>query len=189
MKNPSDLLRFTYPGVVAVITVETQGKRNVMAAGWHMAVSFEPPLWAVAVGHQRYTYTLLQKASGFVIQFFPIRHADWVVQVGRTSGREVDKIKRFRLPVAPARTVEGFWIRGAYAVMECVPYAQYPAGDHDIVVGEIVDGWYSPQGVDEDGVLRLDVLKPALYLGRNTFWDLETGRRLNPIARGDRTGG
>ncbi len=183
MKDPSVLLRFAYPGVVAVITVEGEGKRNVMAAGWHMPVSFDPPLWAVAVGYTRYTHELLTRARGFVLQFFPLRHADWVIHVGRVSGRDVDKIRKFRLPVAPARKVEGFWIRGAYAVVECTLYARYPAGDHEIVVGEVVGGWHDPEAFDSMGRLNLSGLQPALYLGRSTFLDLTTGKRFNPLDR------
>ncbi len=184
-----DLLRFAYPGVVAVITVEAGGQRNVMPAGWHMPTSHEPPMWAVAVGHTRHTHTLLQKAGAFVLQFFPLRHADWILKTGRVSGRDVDKIQHFHLPVAPARTVEGFWIRGAYAVVECTVFARYAAGDHDIVVGQVVDGFHIPGALDEEGYLSLETIQPALYLGRRTFLDLTTRQRFSPLSKPETGGG
>ncbi len=183
------LLRFAYPGVVAVITVEAEGVRNVMPAGWHMPVSHEPPMWAVAVGHARFTHALLQKARAFVLQFFPLRHADWIIKTGRVSGRDVDKIRHFHLPVAPARTVEGFWIRGAYAVVECRFHARYPAGDHDIVVGEVVDGFSLPGALDEEGRIAVEGVNPALYLGRSMFLDLSTGKCFSPLAKPQTGGG
>lgn len=60
-----------YPGTVALITAAHDGQRNVMAAGWHTALSADPPLYGVAVGRERATHALIRAGGTFGVNFLP----------------------------------------------------------------------------------------------------------------------
>src|SRR5688572_27170057 len=76
-----------YPGVVSVITAQHNGDRNVMSAGWHAALSAQPPLYGVALGRDRYTHQLVMDSGAFALHFLPFEHARTVAAVGATSRR------------------------------------------------------------------------------------------------------
>ena len=58
---------FYKPNQIVLITSRFYGKDNVMAAGWHMPVSVEPSLYAVAIGKARYTRDLIHRSKVFVV--------------------------------------------------------------------------------------------------------------------------
>lgn len=60
-----------YPGTVALVTAEHGGVRNVMAAGWHTALSAQPPLYGVLIGRERATHGLVTQSGTFGINFLP----------------------------------------------------------------------------------------------------------------------
>ena len=65
-----EAMKRKYPEwVVLVVTVDAQGKVDIMPAGWAMIASGKPPMFAVAVGHTRYTHELIAQAKEFVIAF------------------------------------------------------------------------------------------------------------------------
>jgi flavin reductase (DIM6/NTAB) family NADH-FMN oxidoreductase RutF len=64
-----------YPGTVAVVTAAHGTDRNVMSAGWHAALSAEPPLYGVAFGRGRYTYGLVRASGAFAVHFLPFERA------------------------------------------------------------------------------------------------------------------
>ena len=52
--------------VVLIISCDTEGKPNIMPAGWTMSTSFMPPMLAISIGHQRYTHKLITETGEFV---------------------------------------------------------------------------------------------------------------------------
>src|SRR5690625_8029290 len=54
-----------YPGAVAVVTSRYGEETNVMSAGWHTALSQEPPLYGVAIAPERFSYRLVKESGQF----------------------------------------------------------------------------------------------------------------------------
>lgn len=156
-----------YPGTVAVVTTAHEGHRTVMAAGWHAALSAEPPLYGVAVGPERFTHRLLVASGAFAVHFLPFERAAAVAGVGTLSGRDVDKFDRFDLRTCPGAVVDVPILQDAYLAYECRLSARHAVGDHDWVVGEVVALHHRPEAFDERRMLDPAHVQPFVYYGRS----------------------
>lgn len=153
-----------YPGTVALITAAHAGQRNVMAAGWHTALSADPPLYGVAVGRERATHALIRAGGTFGVNFLPLAHADAVQGAGLHSLHGgVDKHALLKLDTLPGQPLA---LRGAYLHYTCRLSTVTPTGDHDLFVGEVIGVHFDPDAYDDAGLL---VAPPAIYLGRSTY--------------------
>ncbi len=160
-----------YPGTVSVITVQAaDGERNVMSAGWHTALSMQPPLYGVTIGEERYTYHLVKQAGAFAIGFLPFEHAELVAAVGSTSRNDgFDKFARFGIEVEEPLVTSAPILKAAYLTYECTLYDIYTAGDHDLFVGEIVAVHYDAEGYDERLLFNPHRHEATVYLGRGEY--------------------
>ncbi len=158
-----------YPKVAAVLTVSAGGKRNAMAAAWHSAISFKPPLYGVSVAPKRFTYQILLESKEFGINFMPFEAAELVASVGGSGGKEIDKFMRFDIAEEkPLRTSVPI-LKDAYAAYECKLVDNKAYGDHVWVVGEIVAVHYIDDFFTTEGTLDLSRLNPTLYLGAEVY--------------------
>ncbi len=158
-----------YPKVAAVLTVSAGGNRNAMAAAWHSAISFKPPLYGVSVAPKRFTYQILLESKEFGINFMPFEAAELVASVGGSGGKEIDKFMRFDIAEEkPLRTSVPI-LKDAYAAYECKLVDNKAYGDHVWVVGEIVAVHYIDDFFTTEGTLDLSRLNPTLYLGAEVY--------------------
>lgn len=158
-----------YPGTVSVITTAHGGRRNVMAAGWHSALSAEPSLYGVAIAPERYTHELLVASGAFAVHFLPFERADAVAAVGSTSGRDGDKLARLGLATRPGAVLDVPVLQDAYVAYECRLVARHPVGDHDWMVGEVVALHHRADAFDERRLLDPATAHPFVYYGRSRF--------------------
>ncbi len=168
-----------YPGTVSVITVQVPGgERNVMSAGWHSALSFEPPLYGVTIGRARYTHHLVQEAQSFALNFLPHEHAELIAAVGSTSRSSgLDKFQRFAIETEAPLVTSAPILRAAYLTYECVLHDIHQTGDHDWFVGRIVALHYRPDAYDERLLFRPEIHEASIYLGRGEYVALERQSR------------
>lgn len=124
------------PQGVFIVTSQADGIINGMTAAWVSQVSFKPRLLGVAIAPQRYTYELIQKSKTFCINVLGEDQVDLARLFGFKSGRKVNKFEgisyKHALKGSPV-------LLSAIAYFECEVTHQYEAGDHIIVVGEVVD--------------------------------------------------
>jgi flavin reductase (DIM6/NTAB) family NADH-FMN oxidoreductase RutF len=167
-----------YPGTVSVITAAAGGARNVMSAGWHAALSAEPPLYGVALGRTRRTHALVLASGAFAVHFLPFERADAIAGVGSTSARDgVDKFERFGLATSPGVVLDLPILHDAYLAYECRVQAVHATGDHDWIVGEVVAIHHRPEAFDERRMLDPQRARAAIYYGRSHFEALGAGER------------
>jgi flavin reductase (DIM6/NTAB) family NADH-FMN oxidoreductase RutF len=165
-----------YPGTVSVITSAAGGVRNVMSAGWHAALSAEPPLYGVALGRTRRTHALVLESGVFAVHFLPFERADAIAGVGSTSLRDgVDKFERFGLATSPGAVLDLPILHDAYVAYECRVVAVHETGDHDWIVGEVVALHHRPEAFDERRMLDPRSARAAIYYGRSLFEALGAG--------------
>jgi flavin reductase (DIM6/NTAB) family NADH-FMN oxidoreductase RutF len=158
-----------YPGPVAVVTAAVGERRNAMSAGWHTALSHEPPLYGVSVGPGRHTHGLLSAAEGFVVNFLGLPHASAIHRLGTTSGRDGDKLAALGLDWTAGAEIAAPILDAAYFAYECRTVVVRRFGDHDLFVGRVVATHHRPDAYDEHGVLRPAHTPPAIYLGRGEY--------------------
>ncbi len=128
-----------YPEQVSwAVSVDSEGKANIISLGWCMTTSFKPPMMAISVGKTRYSHKLISESREFVLAFPSEEMGKEVLYCGTHSGRKVDKFKETGLVAVPAKRVRPPLIEGCVANFECRVVGEIETGDHTIFVGEIV---------------------------------------------------
>ncbi|MFK7602446.1 flavin reductase family protein [Deinococcus sp. SM5_A1] len=169
-----------YPGTVALVTAEhttsEHGRvRNVMAAGWHTALSAQPPMYGVLIGRERATHGLVAGSGTFGINFLPASHSKPIQGTGVLSLHDLpqkDKLTRLGLQTlldAPLALAD------AYLYYRCRVVQTVPTGDHDLFVGEVLEVRHDPAFYDDR---RLFTGEAAVYLGRSSYVKTTQGREV-----------
>lgn len=127
------------PGGILLLTAATSEARNLMSLAWHMPLSFEPPLLAIAVGQGRFTATLIAESGEFALNVPPPELVEKVYRAGKTSAAGGgDKFSALGLTPEPARVIKAPLVAECQGHIECRVEAEYPGGDHRLFVGRVV---------------------------------------------------
>ncbi len=176
--DPRDRLFGTYPGTVAVVTAAHDGDRNLLAVGWHAALSADPPLYGVAIAEARYTHRLGVAAGAFAVQFLPFARAEAIAGAGSLSRHDgTDKFARLGLVARPGPATGAPLLDDAYLAYECRLERRVPTGDHDWWVGAVTAIHHRPEAFDAQFLKRADVEAAAVYYGRALYQSLDDGAR------------
>lgn len=124
--------------IVWIVSADGRGRVNIMPAGWSMFTSHEPPMYAVSVGHGRYTHALIRSEREFTVAFPSPRMEKAIQYCGTRSGREEDKVSGSGLRLRPATRIKPPLVEEAVVNLECRLVAELETGDHTIFVGEVV---------------------------------------------------
>ncbi|MGH7673564.1 MAG: flavin reductase family protein, partial [Gemmatimonadales bacterium] len=115
---------------------------------WLTQAAFEPPMVVVAVENTSKTIGMIRDAHHFAINVLQQGQRDLAGKLGRTSEQAPQKLKGIKTKPAP--------ISGAPVLadgvgwVECRVVATLPAGDHTLVLGEVVEA-----GVEHGGAQPL----------------------------------
>jgi flavin reductase (DIM6/NTAB) family NADH-FMN oxidoreductase RutF len=140
----SKVYQLLEPGpVVLVITVQ-KARPNVMAMSWHMMMEFEPPLVGCIVSNANYSFAALKKTRECVIAIPSADLASKVVEIGNTSGRDVDKFASLGLSQKPARHVAAPLLADCFANLECKVLDTRWVSRYGLFVLEVVQAWIDP---------------------------------------------
>jgi len=162
---------FYYPHLVCVVGVRDEGKgtTNFAPVAWTTPLSSDPPLFGVCLSPKTYSHQLVLKTGEFTVNFLTEKHAALADQLGRLSGREIDKVKALSLATEPGEALSTPFLADAYVVAECGLVERHHLGDQTLLVGEVQRIHTFPDVFDADGVLRIGNLGPLLYLGSNRY--------------------
>jgi len=122
---------------VHVVGVAHGEQRDAFTAAWIMQVSFEPLLLALSINPQHASYLLLHKAQAFTVTVLKQGQLEIARHFGTQSGRDLDK-----LAVIPWRAGRSGApvLQNGLAYFDCEVTATLGAGDHELVLGRVVDG-------------------------------------------------
>jgi flavin reductase (DIM6/NTAB) family NADH-FMN oxidoreductase RutF len=137
----SQVYRLIEPGPVVLVTTASGGRPNIMTMSWHMMVDFEPPILACVISNRDYTFGILKKTKECVINIPTVELAKKVVACGNTSGRSVDKFKKFSLTPSAAACVHPPLIDECYVNLECRVIDTKLATQYNIFIVEVVKAW------------------------------------------------
>lgn len=157
-----------YPGLIALVTVELNGTKNVMAAGWHSYVSFDPPIYGVAIGEERFTHHLVKESGEFAISFVPAEYARYIEGAGKLSGRDGDKFEALNIPYTKGDTVNAPILTDAYVAYECKVRDIQRYGDHDWVVADI-SKFHKDETCFVNGLPNFENLEIPLFIGQSQY--------------------
>jgi len=134
--------RIFYPSTVYVISSSFGKDSDALSAVWVTPVSLKPPKVGVVVSPERYTYSLIRKSKLFAVNKLPFRYTEHMAFVGDVSKRyQNNKMEASGLHFSEGRTEGLKAIREAEAVVECGVDAIFEAGDHDIIVGKVLEAY------------------------------------------------
>lgn len=125
-----------FPTGVTVITVEDLGRWQGMTANSVNSVSLEPPLVSVAIDARAYTLELIQRAGHFAINLLASDQAELSRRFARPGARGESLFQG--ITVHRAATGDPI-LAGVTGHVTCVLYASYPAGDHSLILGEVIE--------------------------------------------------
>ena len=103
----SKVYQLLEPGPVVLLTTARKGRANVMAMSWHMMIEFEPPQVACVVSGNDYSFAALRSTGECVIAVPARKLVRKVVDVGNSSGRDIDKFEALGLTKLPASCRRG----------------------------------------------------------------------------------
>lgn len=127
---------------VYVVGVTQDGKDNAFTAAWLMQLSFDPLLLALSINPHHRSYALLMEGAVFSVSVLGEGQIDLAKHFGQAA--EADKLSgvpwRRKTTGAPV-------LSDAIAYFDCQLRCRVLAGDHDLVIGQVVDGQILRPGV------------------------------------------
>jgi flavin reductase (DIM6/NTAB) family NADH-FMN oxidoreductase RutF len=127
-----------FPDPVALVTVATESRANVMTVGWASPVSFKPPILMVSIAPARFTHGLVLEAGEFGVSILADDQKDLSTAAGTASGATVDKLAAGRFATIEPEIIRAPLIAGARAWYECTLLSHHRIGDHTAFYGEVV---------------------------------------------------
>jgi len=140
----SKVYQLLEPGPVVLLTTAHKGRANVMAMSWHMMVEFEPPLVACVVSNAGHSFAALRATRECVIAIPALGLAPQVVQVGNSSGRDINKFQAFGLTPVPAVRVTPPLVAECFANLECKVADTRLVNKYNLFVLEVLKAWTDP---------------------------------------------
>jgi flavin reductase (DIM6/NTAB) family NADH-FMN oxidoreductase RutF len=128
-----------YPRQAVLVTAASSEKVNVTAVEWITPIGEKPPLLALSLHNTSLTLDLLSTSMEFVVAIPTEKLRDAVLLCGATSGKFIDKFSEAALTQVKAKRVAAPLIMEAAANIECKVLNYTSAGDHTLVVGEVVE--------------------------------------------------
>jgi flavin reductase (DIM6/NTAB) family NADH-FMN oxidoreductase RutF len=141
---PTAMRRHSIEPTVFVVSKSSEGQVNVMAAGWNVKCSYDPPMMAVALSKNGHTHTVIPQTKEFVLAVPSPELREQLEYVGSVTGSEVDKFSNTELRTQTADEIDVPLLSDARVNFECQLDSVVPTGDHFLFIGRIVAAHYNP---------------------------------------------
>lgn len=133
------------PAGVVVVATRWRGVDQAMTASAVASVSLDPAFVLFCVHSDARLREALDEVDLWTMSVLsdgqePV--ADWLASPGRPSIGQLERVPHTRAPRSGAA-----WVSGAAAWLECRTSQVHRVGDHDIVVGEVLDVREGPAAV------------------------------------------
>ena len=134
-KSFAEVLR-KFPLAVSVVTVGRGGAENALTVSWATPVSFEPPMFLVAVNRVHYSLDFVKSTRNFTVNVLAEGQEKLAGQFARQSMQGEDKLSG--VPHREGQTGAAI-LTDAVAYFDCELVSWLEAGDHHLIVGRVVD--------------------------------------------------
>jgi flavin reductase (DIM6/NTAB) family NADH-FMN oxidoreductase RutF len=131
IENPASLFKQISHGVY-VIGVSDGLHQNAFTAAWVMQVSFNPPLLAISINPQSYSYQLLQAGGVCAVNVLGRDHYALAEHFGRSAP---DKMAGFQWQQAKTGAPV---LSESLAYFDCQVSHYADAGDHKIAICKVI---------------------------------------------------
>lgn len=142
------------PSGVAILTTQHGGRNGAMLASWFQQVSFEPPMVMIAMKSGRSAEGVLRASEKFVLNILHTNQKDMMAHFGKGFEAGEDPLDGIKTESAQTGIP---LLKNCLCFLECQVRHIYEAGDHNLFVGEVING-----GMEEEGA-------PMVHVRRNGF--------------------
>jgi flavin reductase (DIM6/NTAB) family NADH-FMN oxidoreductase RutF len=147
--NPFDYNKHFGRHTGLIVTMDKNGKINVMALDWKKLFEYEGnPVIRVQVAYSRYTYICLTEGEKeFTVNIPSEKIYDAINIAGQYSGRNVDKIKKAGLETIPGKHTQVPTIKDCLLSYECkiIKDSKSNMSSHHYFYGEILAAYASSE--------------------------------------------
>lgn len=157
-------------GPVILVSAAHHGRNNLMTAAWAMPASHTPPMVAVAIGPSRYTHELIMESRELVVNIPNTALLDAVWCCGTNKGRGMDKFAHCGLTPVAGKRVGAPLVKECIGAIECRLAAHHTAGDHTILIGEVLAVWARPDLFDQRLLIEKEEARTLHHLGGRDFF-------------------
>lgn len=151
-----------YPRPVLLIGANVNGKPNFMTIAGGGGVNAEPPMFAVPIGHSRYTLRGIRQNLTFSINVPSVDLVRETDYCGSASGSEVDKVEVCKFKVFYGELNSAPLIEQCPVNIECAVVHLLDLGTHSLVIGRLEETHIS-EGCLTDGKLDPNKVNPMVY--------------------------
>ena len=127
--------------VVLAVTEKPDGGYNLITLEWFMRTSIQPPMFAISIGHSRFSHECLELNRYFNLVFPSPELKPLLVLAGSTSGRDIDKFEEGKVASFAGKLHKLPVLQDALSTFECEVITQIRSGDHTIYIGEVKYSW------------------------------------------------
>ncbi len=127
-------------GITVVTAFDEQGMPVGMTANSFASVSLEPPLVSLAIDHAASAWPVLGKAERWTVNILESHQESLARRFASDSERRFEGVGWQRGPNGE------LLLDAVLAHLHCVRWGSMVAGDHDIIVGEVVGGAAAEHG-------------------------------------------
>jgi len=119
---------------VTVVTTEVEGKPIGFTANSFCSVSLDPPLILISIGTQNATYQAIKTSQKFAVN---ILAADQLAVARCFATNSPEKYEQFCSSAYHSEVTGSPVLDDALAWIDCRLFAEYPGGDHMLLLGEV----------------------------------------------------
>ncbi len=145
--NPYDYIEHFKRNTALLVSMDKNGKLNVMALDWKSIEEFDGnPVIRAQVAYSRYTYKLLtEDVNEFTVNIPSDKISHAVDISGSSSGRDTDKFKEAGLEIIPGNKTKVPTIKDSDLSYECqiVQSSKSNMSSHHYFYGKILNAYAS----------------------------------------------
>jgi flavin reductase (DIM6/NTAB) family NADH-FMN oxidoreductase RutF len=132
-----------FPAGIAVVTLLDEDRPTALTVGSLVSLSLEPPLIGVSVGHHSQLHEPMRRAGRFVVNVLAGDQAHVAQHFAR--GGIPPLVLWSGIATRPSDLPEPL-LEGALAWLECTVRSDHEAGDHTVVVANVLSIELGPIG-------------------------------------------
>ncbi|MBU0567651.1 flavin reductase family protein [bacterium] len=155
---------------VLISTMNKEGRPNAAPFSFCMPVSSKPPLVAFSSAPKRHTLSNIRATKEFILNLPGEKMLSGLWICAKPFAPGINEIEEAGLTEEKGKKVSVPRIKEAFGWIECLFKSEIEAGDHFIVIGEVVFAEIKEEGcLCKTGNLDLKKVSPLLHLGGNEF--------------------
>jgi flavin reductase (DIM6/NTAB) family NADH-FMN oxidoreductase RutF len=126
-----------------VVTTKNLDEKAGCTVAWGCRASVDPPMILVCISPKRTTYSVIRESGNFCLNILGEDGTEMAKTFGFKSSKDVDKFAGLKYDVKASGAPV---LADAVAYVDCRLFGSYNAGDHYVMLGEVVEAAVQREG-------------------------------------------